>query len=332
MASEAEIRATCAAARGAVDFVEFVAKDRQTGQTRSLSVSHDHPAFDSACQVVFQDASDYFRRLPPQYPMYIFSPQQVVSAARFARSHGFQTVTLYGSEHPLARYLFSSALEDKIKNFGLGARGPQRTTTVGEEQAMDHEWGHLRDMHLIRRDRKVDRRLREIEAGRELGKEDFRAAANRILDLIRTGIPSDQQAFFRNESARVFGSLDAMDEDRLAEVVKVLLEALRYGEEMHDARLPGIAEQEKYFFPNILRGAGSDADKMSVFKTNRDAGYLLMVNAVARLQVIGLWEKFRSTQPVDNHLVTLLDPQDLAFFQLCLRATQRYFPTIRPNE
>ncbi len=181
MASIEEIRATCAAAKEAVDFVEFVAKDRQTGQTRSLTVSHDHPAFDSACQVVFQDASDFFRRLPSQYPMYIFSPQQIVSAARFARSHGFQTVTLYGSEHPLARYLFLSALEGKTKNFGLGARGPRRLTTVGEEQAMDHEWGHLRDMHLIRRDRKVDGRLREVEAGRELVKEDFHSPRSAAL-------------------------------------------------------------------------------------------------------------------------------------------------------
>lgn len=267
----------------------------------------EHPQFVDSCVFLLEETQKSIDRAGDP-AIHTWSPFLIQTAADFARRHHLQ-LELLGGMHP-DRNNPLGVLPGRIMmglTAGLYAMTPERFQFL-----LEHEVAHLRDHAIVTTTYPEAARAinGQVPTLAELPSE-LRKTNRAYLKLFEAKISEKEKEFFRALQKKVFGDLENLPRERLAEIRVILAEVLRYGEEVYDPRF------ESYILPTT-----TPFTKNRMAQRKPDWSDFLIV---ASVQEAGLWKKFTKAEGFKPEFMKAFDPADIRFFRMMLRAASRYF-------
>lgn len=252
-------------------------------------------------------------KMYPTRPVGIWSPKHIHTIKNYAEKRGLETVArlqtdspdwglellgirgsqiVFGLNHPIGEFA-----EESVLLFGL-----------------DHEWGHIRDRKWIRCN---NPKLEEVLTNQRGSAAEIVELIETYLKLIREKVPKSEVEEFDTIAQQIFREFQ--DEKYLSNVLSILVEIIRMGEEIHDLRLEGylLNPLGTHFRKGLSQGR---RDSLAVKTTGGQKIDVRGLSYLARLQEAGLWEKFKRLPDFDPETVDKFDPKLVEFFRTCIRA------------
>ncbi|MBI4366395.1 MAG: hypothetical protein HY543_06225 [Deltaproteobacteria bacterium] len=175
--------------------------------------------------------------------------------------------------------------------------------------SLDHEYGHIRDRRFL--ETSVPALVPIFAHAPQYSQSDLLDITRAIVTLLRARIAGSDQPSFDEQVRFVLGVLP------LPKQYQLLIEVLRYGEEVHDAR---VVERDRLWPSNLFEAGAHIMVEASLRAVTR-----------ARALEAGTWHFIEQSPAFDPRSVTSLKTTQVDFFRRCIRAAAEYFPTIRPS-
>lgn len=230
------------------------------------------------------------------------------------------SVTLFDPLFPNSGVkLLSTSVEDGTLYIGLGAY--VTVSPAQFEYGLHHESGHVRDYKLLL---SVDPNLEKLAKTPFLRDVYLRKQIEIIMALIRRQIPNEQgKKKFDTALRKLFVDYETADSSLIAAMYRLLAEVLRYGEESFNPNLASaVACYENQF---------DDSLDFNVPDFCRQDGICLNLTrslVAAELMENGAWDDCKKTKRYSPKILKQLDPDQIYFFRMSIRAASRYFPVV----
>ncbi|OGQ04346.1 MAG: hypothetical protein A2W61_05495 [Deltaproteobacteria bacterium RIFCSPLOWO2_01_44_7] len=312
MGDDFKIKETCAAIKEAGFQIDL--------NPYAEILTPDFNIFDPICEAMLQDSINLQKRRFPDRKAQIWTSSFIQTVDSYAKKYGF-SVLILNPAHPFG----SVTLATVGKNLVLGAGSTINFTESGLIFILDHEVGHFRDQNLL----KV--LYAEVAGVVEKGSSSLQEGiqlSRAYLDLFRRQIPQSRRTKFNELVESIFGDFSLLSIEEFQNVIAVLSEVLRYGEEIFDNRLVENVFSPAYF--HLKKHGPSKAYYVGKGIKKKGEKFIDLVRllALARYQESGLWEKFKKQPDYDPDSIKHLDPSHIEFFRMCIRAASHYFPVI----
>lgn len=278
-------------------------------------ISPDNPDYGRICEAHLW--SGFFFQREAFRDSRIWNPTLVATVRDFHRRHGVR-IGLCGVQHPGGCGVHHASSHGTRIQLGLG--GWIEPDVLDLKSVLLHEKGHIRDISLVKFLNPRAGALLENEGA--ITQDEVRELIRAHLAIIRRGIPKDKRAEFDRLAMDVFGPVERILTDKLAEVIRILTELLRHGEEILDPKFSAnLPKREESL---LLKGGPNE----SVYSSSEIESRIMVTELlVAKLQAAGHWERFRrsNAHKIDPEKLSRLNQTHIRFFRIGIEASSCHF-------